>query len=57
MRREPDANSLLAARVMEKAVGRILECGGDWCRIEIGKRRGWMRRAHIWGVYSDEQLN
>ena len=42
---------------MEKVVGRILECGGDWCRIEIGKRRGWMRRAHIWGVYSDEQLN
>ena len=57
LRREPDANSVMAARIMEKVVGRILECEGDWCRIEIGKRRGWMRRAHIWGVYSDEQLN
>ena len=56
LRRDPNADSVLTARVMEKVVGRIIECDGDWCRIEIGKRRGWMRRAHIWGVYSDEKL-
>jgi SH3-like domain-containing protein len=56
MRQNPDPESALAARVMEKVVGRVLECEGAWCRIEIGKRRGWMQRAHIWGVYSDEQL-
>ena len=56
LRRDPNPDSVLTARVMEKAVGRILECDGDWCRIEIGKRRGWMRRAHFWGVYSDEKL-
>jgi SH3-like domain-containing protein len=56
MRQNPDPESALAARVMEKVVGRVLECEGAWCRIEIGKRRGWMRRAHIWGVYSDEHL-
>ena len=56
LRRDPNPGSVLTARVMEKVVGRILECDGDWCRIEIGKRRGWMRRAHFWGVYSDEKL-
>ena len=56
LRRDPNPDSVLTARVMEKVVGRILECDGDWCRIEIGKRRGWMRRAHFWGVYSDEKL-
>ena len=56
LRSDPSPDSVLTARVMEKVVGRILECDGDWCRIEIGKHRGWMRRAHFWGVYSDEKL-
>ena len=57
IRRNPDPNATLTARVMEKAVVRILKCDGDWCRIKIGKKRGWMRRTHIWGVYRDEKLN
>lgn len=57
LRRNPDPNSALTARVMERVVGQILKCEGEWCRLEIGKRRGWMRRAHIWGVYPDEKLD
>jgi SH3-like domain-containing protein len=57
IRRNPDPNATLTARVMEKVVVRMLKCDGDWCRIEIGKKRGWMRRTHIWGVYRDEKLN
>lgn len=57
LRREPDSNAALTARVMEKVLARILECEGEWCRIEIGKQRGWMRRTHIWGVYRDERIN
>lgn len=57
LRREPDTSAPLTARVMEKVLARILECEGEWCRIEIGKQRGWMRRTHIWGVYRDEKLN
>ncbi|PPR10778.1 MAG: hypothetical protein CFH41_01353 [Alphaproteobacteria bacterium MarineAlpha11_Bin1] len=56
LRLDPDANSLLTARVMEKVIGYILECSGHWCHLEVGKRRGWMRRTHIWGVYSDETI-
>jgi len=57
LRREPAASAKLTARVMEKVVARILECEGDWCRIEIGKKRGWMRRTHFWGVYGNERLD
>jgi SH3-like domain-containing protein len=35
-------------------VGRISECRTGWCRIEIGKRKGFVRMADIWGVASDE---
>ena len=57
LRRNPDPSSALTARVMEKVVGRLLRCAGEWCRLEIGKHRGWMRRSHIWGVYTDEKLD
>ena len=57
LRGEPDSNAALTARVMEKVIARILECEGEWCRVEIGKQRGWMRRTHIWGVYGNEKLN
>tara|TARA_R110002126_G_scaffold1443_30_gene8467 strand:+ start:7152 stop:7658 length:507 start_codon:yes stop_codon:yes gene_type:complete len=57
LRRKPDSNAAMTARVMEKVIARILECEGQWCRVEIDKQRGWMRRAHIWGVYGNETLN
>lgn len=57
LRSDPDTNAPMVARIEEKVVGRIMECAGDWCRIEVAKRRGWIRRDHIWGVYGDETLN
>ena len=57
MRRDHDPNASMTARVKERVVGRLLECEGGWCRMEIAKKRGWMRRTHIWGVYGDEKLN
>ncbi|MEC7490111.1 MAG: SH3 domain-containing protein [Pseudomonadota bacterium] len=57
LRRAPHLDSPMTARVMEKVIGRILECEGDWCRIAVGKKRGWMRHAHFWGVYPHEKVN
>ena len=57
LRRNPNPGSALTARVMEKVVGRLLRCAGGWCRLEIGKHRGWMRQSHIWGVYTNEKLD
>ena len=32
-------------------VGVIDKCNGDgWCRIEIGKKQGYIRTADVWGV-------
>jgi len=57
LREEPSASSRLTARVMEKVIAKVLECEGEWCRIEIGKQRGWMRRTHFWGVYQNERID
>jgi SH3-like domain-containing protein len=43
-----------AARVMFRAepgvVGRLSECANNWCRINVGGRRGFISTDHIWGT-------
>jgi SH3-like domain-containing protein len=50
-----------AARVRYLAeagvVGRIEKCRDGWCRIEIGKKDGYVRTADIWGVGADEVVD
>ena len=42
-------------RAEHGVVGRISKCKGDgWCRIEIGKRQGYIRTSDIWGVGEGE---
>lgn len=57
MRRAPEDSAPLVARVEERVIGRMLECAGAWCRIQIQGQEGWMRRSHIWGIYKAESLN
>lgn len=39
-------------------VGRIGRCRGDgWCRIDIGKKEGYVRTSDLWGVSDGEVVN
>jgi SH3-like domain-containing protein len=39
-------------------VGRIDKCKGDgWCRIEIGKKEGYIRTSDLWGVAGNEVVD
>ena len=35
-------------------VGKLEECDGAWCRIAIGKRRGWIKQVELYGVAAGE---
>jgi SH3-like domain-containing protein len=40
------------------AVGRISKCKGDgWCRVDFGKKEGYIRTADIWGVGEGEVVD
>ena len=54
--RSPDANSPVVARAEPGVVARLLECDGEWCRIDAGEATGWLRRGDIWGVYPNETV-
>jgi SH3-like domain-containing protein len=39
-------------------VGRIDKCRGNgWCRIEIGKRDGYIHTNDVWGVADNEVVD
>ena len=39
-------------------VGRIDKCKGNgWCRIEIGKKEGYVRTGDLWGVADNEVVD
>lgn len=50
------ASSALRYRAEPGVVGRISRCNGDWCRIDIEGREGYIRTAHIWGTDPGEKM-
>ena len=44
-------------RAQPGVVGRISKCSDGWCRIEIGKREGYVRASDVWGVGENEVVD
>jgi SH3-like domain-containing protein len=42
---------------LEKNVrGRLLSCRDKWCKVKIGKIKGWLKKGDIWGAYQNEEI-
>jgi SH3-like domain-containing protein len=50
MREEPGSGARLLWRVEPGVVGALGDCEDGWCRFEVGKRKGWMPAARLWGA-------
>lgn len=50
----PEDAAPIRARAESGVVARLGECQADWCNIRIGRNRGWVRKAQLWGVTPDE---
>lgn len=54
MRARPDINAPVVAKAQQNVIGRLGNCGPDWCRIRAGGYRGWVQKSALWGVRPDE---
>jgi SH3-like domain-containing protein len=54
---EASESSRVRYRAEPGVVGRIDKCEGGWCRIQIGKRQGYIARGDIWGTDTSERLD
>jgi SH3-like domain-containing protein len=57
VRVRPDAGAAVRYRAEAGVVGRIDECSGAWCRIEMGKRRGYIERTALFGLDGNETID
>jgi SH3-like domain-containing protein len=56
VRDDPADVARIAFQAEAGVVGRLLECSPDWCRISVEGRRGWVRKAALWGVTPEETV-
>jgi len=57
VRVKPAASAPIRYRIEAGVVGRIDECSGAWCRIEMGKRRGYIERDALFGLDGNEAID
>jgi SH3-like domain-containing protein len=56
LRAEARADARPIAYLEPGVILRILECGGEWCRLEVQGHKGWLPKTEFWGVYAGETL-
>ena len=44
------------ARVEPGAMGEVIACSGQWCRVDFSGTKGWMEQSRLWGVYPGEKV-
>lgn len=57
IRVKPDDGAHVRYSAEPGVVGRISKCASGWCRIEIGKRDGYIHTSDLWGVGEGEVVD
>lgn len=53
---KPEDTSVALLRAKPGVMGALIECQKEWCKLQIASRKGWMKKAWIWGVYKLEEF-
>lgn len=57
LRDAPSVAGHVLWRAEPGVIGKVTECAGGWCRIDVKGRGGFVEAAHLWGVDADEKLD
>lgn len=53
---EPGPNGHLLWQAEPGVIGRISRCDGEYCRIQIGEKIGYIEQAGLWGTDPNERV-
>ncbi|HVC63353.1 MAG TPA: SH3 domain-containing protein [Acetobacteraceae bacterium] len=58
LRAEPKDDAAPVAVLKIGVIGRIRSCkaGSDWCRMQVGNYRGFLKRSQFWGALPEEAI-
>jgi SH3-like domain-containing protein len=56
LRHDPQDAAEAVAVLQPGVVGRLLSCaaGSDWCQVQVGEYRGYLKRTQVWGTLPNE---
>lgn len=57
LKKENNAKSKTIAMLQNSIIAELLKCKKDWCYVHVRSApsiKGWVEKAHIWGVYEKE---
>ena len=54
LRDRPSSGARAVAMAEDGAIAKLGDCLPDWCEVTSDRARGWISKAEIWGVDSDE---
>jgi SH3-like domain-containing protein len=59
LRHDPSDTAAPVARLKAGVIGHIRSCeaGSDWCQMQVGDYRGYLRRDEFWGALPNEAIN
>ncbi|MBO6717804.1 MAG: hypothetical protein JJ913_07605 [Rhizobiaceae bacterium] len=56
LRASAEDEARIVAELEPGVVGTIQICNGEWCEMNFGSARGWVRQTTIWGAYPGETI-
>lgn len=57
LKRTADGKARVKLRAEPGVIGKLFECRGSWCRVEIDGQRGWLQRGDFYGTLPDEEVH
>ncbi len=57
LRSAPQLDAHINWRVEPGVVGRLSKCASNWCRFDVGGRKGYIEQSHLWGVEPGEVVD
>ena len=49
-----DDQSAVVAHLETGAIGQLVSCTQDWCKVKFDGVKGYLRKAQFWGAYPNE---
>lgn len=53
---DPDTTSSVLLLAEVGVQGRLLECDGAWCKVDIAGNEGWLKANQFYGVFENEKV-
>lgn len=56
LRADAGEDARIVAEIEPGVIGTINICNGEWCEMEFGRTKGWLKQSIVWGAYPGETV-